>query len=153
MLTVLVNGRKTQVSVAPDTPLLWVLREQLGLTGTKFGCGRGLCGSCNVHLDGLLVQSCMVPVGAAVGFEITTIEGLARDPEHPVVRAWLQEQVAQCGYGQPGQIMAATALLKQSPQPTDEEIARGMDGTLCRCGTYPRVRRAVRLAAELRNAK
>jgi isoquinoline 1-oxidoreductase alpha subunit len=153
MIELLVNGRRVEVSVAPDTPLLWVLREQLGLTGTKFGCGAGHCGACSVHLDGLRVQSCQIPVAAAVGFEITTIEGLARDPQHPVLRAWLEEQVAQCGYCQSGQIMTAAALLEQSPQPTDEEIGRGMDGNLCRCGTYPRVRRAIRRAAELRNAK
>ncbi|MDJ0866707.1 MAG: (2Fe-2S)-binding protein [Myxococcota bacterium] len=146
-IELIVNGEHFRVSVEPDTPLLWVLREQLHLNGAKFGCGVGLCGTCSVHLDGRLVRSCRVPVSAAAARQVTTIEGLAADPEHPVVRAWIEERVSQCGYCQPGQVMAAAALLSANPQPTDREIDAAMDGNLCRCGTYPRIRRAIRRAS------
>jgi aerobic-type carbon monoxide dehydrogenase small subunit (CoxS/CutS family) len=145
MLTLDVNGKTYRVSVAPDTPLLWVLREGLGLTGTKFGCGEGLCGACTVHLDGKPTRSCITPVADAVGKKIVTIEGLAE--KHPVKRAWLAEEVSQCGWCQPGQVMSAAALLKEKAKPTDAEIDAAMSGNLCRCGTYPRIRRAIHRAA------
>ncbi len=144
-----VNGSPVRLEVAADTPLLWVLREQLLLMGTKFGCGAGLCGACNVHINGGLARSCLTPVGAIKDAEVTTIEGLATDGEHPVVKAWLAESVPQCGYCQPGQIMAASALLATNPAPDDGDIDRAMDGSICRCGTYPRIRRAIRRAARL----
>ncbi len=143
-----VNGESRTVDVAPDTPLLWVLRDTLGLTGTKFGCGASLCGACTVHLDGEAVRSCVTAVSAAGGREITTIEGLSKDRSHPVQRAWIAEQVPQCGYCQSGQIMAAAALLKSKPQPTDADIDDAMSGILCRCGTYQRIRRAIHRAAK-----
>ena len=142
-----VNGQRRAVLVAPDMPLLWVLRDTLGLTGTKYGCGRGLCGACSVLVDGALTRACLVAVAAVAGRQITTIEGLAADHDHPVVRAWIEEQVPQCGYCQPGQIVAATALLRQRPLPGDEEITRFMAGNVCRCGTYVRIRRAIHRAA------
>lgn len=142
-----VNGERFTVEAAPDTPLLWILRDSLGLTGTKYGCGIGLCGSCTVHFDGAAVRSCVTPVSAAVDSPITTIEGLATDALHPVQQAWLDESVAQCGYCQPGQIMTAVALLADSPLPDDSEIDRVMSSVLCRCGTYLRIRNAVRRAA------
>jgi isoquinoline 1-oxidoreductase alpha subunit len=132
--------------VGPDVPLLWVIREHLKLTGTKFGCGIGACGSCTVHIDGKAVRSCQTPAGAVAGKKITTIEGLAES--HPVIRAWIKEQVPQCGYCQPGQIMQAAALLAEVPDPSDERIAAAMDGNLCRCGTYPRIKLAIRSAAK-----
>jgi aerobic-type carbon monoxide dehydrogenase small subunit (CoxS/CutS family) len=146
-ISLIVNNRKHTIDVNPDTPLLWVLRDTLGLTGTKYGCGLGLCGSCTVHLDGQAVQSCQVRVSDAAGRQVTTIEGLSADNRHPVQRAWLTENVAQCGYCQPGQIMAAAALLVQHANPTDEEIDAAMSGNLCRCGTYQRIRRAIHRAA------
>ena len=145
MITLEVNGRKYQVSVAPDTPLLWVLREDLQLTGTKFGCGEGLCGACTVHIDGEATRACITPVGDVEGSEILTIEGLPES--HPVKRAWLEEEVPQCGYCQSGQIMEAAALLRDNPAPTDGDIDDAMSDNLCRCGTYPRIRKAIHRAA------
>jgi aerobic-type carbon monoxide dehydrogenase small subunit (CoxS/CutS family) len=141
-----VNGDPREVDVEPDTPLLWVLREQLGLTGTKFGCGIARCGACTVHVDGEAVRSCSFAVSAAEGRAITTIEGLSTDRSHPLQRAWIDEQVPQCGYCQSGMLMAAAALLRQRPQPTDEEIDFAMTN-LCRCGTYFRIRRAIKRAS------
>ncbi len=146
-LTLLVNDRARDVDVSPDTPLLWVLRDTLALTGTKFGCGQSLCGACTVLLDGEAVRSCQLPVKEAVGRRITTIEGLAGAGEHPVQAAWVAEEVPQCGYCQSGQIMSAVALLAKTPDPTDAQIDAAMDGVLCRCGTYQRIRRAIHRAA------
>ena len=144
-----VNGKAVSLDLDPQTPLLWVLREQLGLTGTKFGCGMALCGACTVHLDGSAVRSCVTPVRAAAGKRITTIEGLSADRSHPVQRAWLQLQVPQCGYCQCGQMMSAAALLTVNPNPSDAEIDDAMAGNLCRCGTYARIRKAIHVAAEM----
>jgi aerobic-type carbon monoxide dehydrogenase small subunit (CoxS/CutS family) len=141
-----INGKDVTIDVAPDTPLLWVLRERVGLTGTKFGCGIGQCGSCTVHVDGEALRSCQLPVGGLEGREITTIEGLSEDGTHPVQEAWVAEQVPQCGYCQSGQIMTAVALLKRQPNPTDADIDTAMTN-LCRCGTYQRIRRAIHRAA------
>lgn len=141
-----INGKTRAVEVEPNTPLLWVLREQLGLTGTKFGCGIAACGACTVHIDGQAVRSCSYPVAAAAGKKITTIEGLSHDRSHPVQKAWIAEQVPQCGYCQSGMIMAAAALLKATPQPRDSQIAQAMTN-ICRCGTYQRVKLAIRRAA------
>ena len=149
MIIFTVNGKRTQVDVDENTPLLWVLRENLHLTGTKFGCGMALCGACTVHLDGEAVRSCMTPVSRAAGKQVTTIEGLSADLSHPVQRAWIEEDVPQCGYCQSGQIMAAAALLREHPHPTDQEINDGMAGNICRCGAYPRIRRAIHRAAAL----
>lgn len=146
-ITLVVNGQEHTVDVSPDTPLLWVLRDSLGLTGTKYGCGQGLCGACTVHVDGKAARSCTMPVSETAGRQVTTIEGLSPDGEHPLQQAWLAENVVQCGYCQPGQIMAAAALLARSPRPTDEEIDTAMSGNLCRCGTYQRIRRAIHRAA------
>ena len=145
--TLNVNGESKTVDVAPDTPLLWVLRDELGLTGAKYGCGKALCGSCTVLVNGAPVRSCVMPVSSVAGARITTIEGLAPDGTHPVQKAWLEEDVPQCGYCQPGQILTAVALLKQNPQPGDDDINAAMSGVLCRCGTYHRIRRAIRRAA------
>lgn len=142
-----VNGREASVEVPEDTPLLWVLRDALDLTGTKYGCGRGLCGACTVHLDGEPVTACTISVSRAAGRDVTTIEGLSEAGDHPVQRAWIEEDVPQCGYCQPGQIMAAAGLLRRIPDPSEEEIASAMAGNLCRCGTYPRIRAAIRSAA------
>ncbi|MBI1722540.1 MAG: (2Fe-2S)-binding protein [Gemmatimonadetes bacterium] len=142
-----VNGLRRSVNVAADTPLLWVIRDNLGLTGTKFGCGMALCGACTVHLDGQPVRSCSTPISAAAGRRVTTIEGLSPDGGHPVQQAWIEEDVPQCGYCQSGQIMAAAALLAANPHPTDADIDATMSGNLCRCGTYNRVRRAIHRAA------
>jgi isoquinoline 1-oxidoreductase alpha subunit len=147
MPTLIVNGRSFSVDAEPETPLLWALREHLGLTGTKFGCGAGLCGACTVHLDGEAVFACQTPIEAADGRAVTTIEGLSNTGDHPVQRAWVQEQVPQCGYCQSGQIMRAAALLAANPRPTREEIIDAMSSNLCRCGTYPRIIRAVERAA------
>ena len=149
MITLTVNGKRAQVDVDPATPLLWVLRETLQLTGTKYGCGMALCGACTVHLDGEAVRSCVTPVSRAVGRKITTIEGLSPDLSHPLQRAWIEVDVPQCGYCQSGQIMAAAVLLRENPNPTDEDINVGMAGNICRCGTYPRIRRAIHRAAAL----
>jgi aerobic-type carbon monoxide dehydrogenase small subunit (CoxS/CutS family) len=147
-LTLLVNGKQHAVDVAPEMPLLWVLRDTLGLTGTKFGCGASLCGACTVLLDEEAIRSCQLPVQEAVGHRITTIEGLAEKGDHPVLRAWVEDEVPQCGYCQPGQIVEAVALLAKHPDPTDAQIDAAMDGVLCRCGTYNRIRRAIRRAAK-----
>jgi len=143
-----VNGAQHTVDVSPDMPLLWVLRDLLGLTGTKYGCGEGLCGACTVQVDGVARRSCLLPVGRTVGRAITTIEGLAPNSDHPLQRAWLAENVAQCGYCQPGQLMAAAALLAAHAHPTDEQIDEALANNLCRCGTYLRIRRAIKRAAE-----
>lgn len=143
-----VNGVDRPVSVAPETPLLWVLRDTLALTGTKYGCGMGLCGACTVHLDGKAVRSCQTPVGEVAERRVVTIEGLSKDRAHPVQRAWIAEQVPQCGYCQPGQIMQAAALLAASPHPTREQIDQAMNGNICRCATYQRIRGAIQRAAE-----
>jgi aerobic-type carbon monoxide dehydrogenase small subunit (CoxS/CutS family) len=151
VITLQINGESRQVDVEPETPLLWVIRENLGLTGTKFGCGRAQCGACTVHMDGRPVRACVTPVGKAVDKAITTIEGI-RGPDgglHPVQAAWVAEQVPQCGYCQSGQIMSAVALLDASPTPTDQDIARAMRGNICRCGTYPRVQRGIKRAAAM----
>ena len=142
-----VNGVARTLDLDPSTPLLWVLRDHLGLTGTKFGCGAGACGACTVHLDGEAVRSCAISAGDAEGRRVTTIEGLGSDHSHPLRRAWLAEQVTQCGYCQPGQIMTAAALLARVPVPGDDEIDRAFEGVLCRCGTYQRIRRAIHRAA------
>ena len=142
-----VNGEPRTVDVAPDTPLLWVLRETLGLTGTKFGCGMALCGACTVHLDGEAVRSCVTPVSRAAGKEVATIEGLSPDLSHPLQRAWIAEQVPQCGYCQSGMLMTAADLLNGKPQPTDADIDAALGGHICRCGTYQRIRRAIHRAA------
>ena len=142
-----VNGKAVTVDVAPDTPLLWVLRDALHLTGTKFGCGIGQCGACTVHIDGVAQKSCQFPVQAVAGKAITTIEGLSPDGSHPVQKAWIAEQVPQCGYCQSGQIMRAASLLAKSPKPTDADIDETMSENLCRCGTYQRIRRAIHRAA------
>lgn len=147
MLSLTVNGKAVSVDVAPDTPLLWVLRESLQLTGTKFGCGIGQCGACTVHLDGEAQPSCQVPVGSAAGKSVLTIEGLSPDGNHPVQRAWIAEQVPQCGYCQSGQIMRAAYLLEKRPKPSDADIDEVMSINLCRCGTYQRIRRAIHRAA------
>jgi isoquinoline 1-oxidoreductase alpha subunit len=147
MANLRINGRDVAVAADPDTPLLWVIRDHVNLTGTKFGCGAGLCGACTVHLDGAAIRSCITPLADVEGAEITTIEGLSADSSHPVQQAWLAEQVPQCGYCQPGMIMAAAALLADTPQPSDADIDAAMTN-LCRCGTYDRVRRAIHRAAQ-----
>ena len=144
-----VNNRTMDTDAAPDTPLLWVLRDHLGMTGTKFGCGMALCGACTVHLDGAAVRSCVLPLSAVADRAITTIEGLSPDRSHAVQKAWLEIDVPQCGYCQSGQIMSAAALLQRNPNPSDAEIDAAMSGNLCRCGTYPRIRKAIHRAAEL----
>ena len=148
-VTLVVNGTRRDVDAPGDTPLLWILRDTLDLTGTKFGCGMAQCGACTVHLDGAPVRSCSVPVSAAAGKRITTIEGLSPEGSHPLQKAWLALDVPQCGYCQSGQIMSAAALLARSPDPTDAEIDAAMSGNICRCGTYVRVREAIHLAARL----
>ncbi|MDA8431324.1 MAG: (2Fe-2S)-binding protein [Geobacteraceae bacterium] len=145
MIAFTVNGTEQQVEVSPDTPLLWVLRERLGLAGSKFGCGEGLCGACTVHIDGVPQRSCITPVGDVQGKQVLTIEGIPEN--HPVKKAWLAQEVSQCGYCQPGQIMSAVALLARKPKPSDDDIDRAMSGNLCRCGTYGRIRRAIHVAS------
>ncbi|MDD2703847.1 MAG: (2Fe-2S)-binding protein [Acidocella sp.] len=147
MIEFTINGNKVSLDIAPDTPLLWVIRDDVGLTGTKFGCGVGLCGACTVHVGGSPTRSCLTSVKDVAGAEITTIEGLAPDGEHPVQVAWRDLQVPQCGYCQSGQIMTAAAMLKDMPNPSDEDIDAVMTGNLCRCMTYNRIRAAVRQAA------
>lgn len=146
--TLTVNGQQYTVEADPDTPLIWILREWLGLTGTKYCCGMGICGACTVHMDGKPTRSCVTPISDAADSSITTIEGLSEDGSHPIQQAWVEENVPQCGYCQPGQIMTAAALLAENPAPTDEDIDAAMSGVLCRCGTYPRIRRAIHRAAE-----
>jgi len=148
MTTILVNGQRREVAVDPDTPLLWVLRDALGLTGTKYGCGIAQCGACTVHLDGRAVRSCVTPLSAVGNAAVTTIEGLSRDASHRVQRAWIAEEVPQCGYCQSGQLMSAAALLGANARPSDADIDRAMAGNICRCGTYDRVRKAIHRAAE-----
>ena len=143
-----INGEQHQVDVVPDTPMLWVLREHLNLVGTKYGCGIAQCGACTVHLDGVAVRSCSLPVSSVGDKAITTIEGLSPEGAHPVQEAWLEHDVPQCGYCQAGQIMNAAALLRRNANPTDEEIEQAMQGNLCRCGTYLRIRAAIKTAAE-----
>ena len=147
-----INGQNYQADVEPDTPLLWVLRDNLGLVGTKYGCGIAQCGACTVHLNGEAVRSCVLPVSAVGKSKVTTIEGLSVDGKHPVQQAWDKIDVAQCGYCQAGQIMTAAAFLKRNPKPTQTEIDNAMTGNLCRCGTYHRIREAVRVAAETTTA-
>jgi isoquinoline 1-oxidoreductase subunit alpha len=151
MITLSVNGTQHQVDLEPDTPLLWALRDAVGLTGTKFGCGIAQCGACTVHIDGQARRSCSVPIGALNGASIVTIEGLSPDGKHPVQQAWLAEDVPQCGYCQSGQIMATAAFLKQNPNPTDADIDANITN-ICRCGTYERLRRAIHRAADLMKA-
>jgi isoquinoline 1-oxidoreductase subunit alpha len=146
MIAFNVNGRAVNVDVDPDTPLLWVIREQLRLPGTKYGCGVALCGACTVHMDGQAVRSCSLPASAAAGHQITTIEGLSSDRSHPVQKAWIAEQVPQCGYCQSGMIVAVAALLKEKPKPTDADIDAAITN-ICRCGTYQRIRKAIHVAA------
>lgn len=148
-----VNGESREVEVPGSTPLLWTLRDVLGLKGTKFGCGMGLCGSCTIHVDGKAVRSCITPVSAAVGKRVTTIEGLSSDGSHACQEAWKEFAVPQCGYCQPGQIMSAAALLSDNPDPDDQAIDDAMIGNICRCGTYQRIRKAIHRAAELRKGK
>ncbi|HSV25732.1 MAG TPA: (2Fe-2S)-binding protein [Xanthobacteraceae bacterium] len=143
-----VNGKLANIDVAPDTPLLWVLREHLKLTGTKYGCGAGMCGACTVHLDGRAVRSCQTPIAAVTEKRVTTIEGLSANGDHPLQKAWVDLQVPQCGYCQSGQIMQAAALLASKKDPSRDDIIRHMDGNICRCGTYPRILRAVERAAK-----
>ena len=146
--TLTVNGRQVTAEADPSTPILWVLRDTLGLTGTKFGCGASLCGACTIHLDGQAIRSCVTPISDASGKSITTIEGLSANRSHPLQKAWIAEDVPQCGYCQSGMIMTAAALLAVKPKPTDEEIDGALGGHICRCGTYLRIRRAVRRAAK-----
>jgi len=148
MVSLVINGTKHEVDVESDTPLLWVLRDNLGLTGTKYGCGIAVCGSCTVHLDGKPIRSCITPVSAAANKQVTTIEGLSPDSSHPVQQAWVSEEVPQCGFCQSGQIMTAAALLANNARPSDGDIDEAMSGNLCRCGTYQRVRRAIKRAAQ-----
>jgi isoquinoline 1-oxidoreductase alpha subunit len=149
MITLSINGESRALDVDPSTPLLWVIRDYAGLTGTKFGCGIAQCGACTIHIDGAPVRSCVMPASAAVGRQITTIEGVngGEDGPHPVQQAWIDEQVPQCGYCQSGQVMAAAALLDRIPSPTDSDIDMAMSGVICRCGTYPRIRKGIKRAA------
>ncbi len=149
MVSLLINGKQQEVDVAADTPLLWVLRDHVGLTGTKYGCGIAACGACTVLVDGQPVRSCITPASSVSGKRITTIEGLSPEHKHPVQQAWISEDVPQCGYCQSGQILAAVALLGAKPRPTDQDIDDAMSGVLCRCGTYVRIRRAIKKAAAL----
>jgi isoquinoline 1-oxidoreductase alpha subunit len=151
MIELNINGKDAHVDVDAATPLLWVLRDTLSLTGTKFGCGMALCGACTVHLDGAPIRSCVTPVSAVAGKKVTTIEGLSSDRSHPVQKAWIELDVPQCGYCQSGQIMSAVALLTQTPQPTDAQIDAAMAGNICRCGTYQRIRAAIHRAAQLQS--
>jgi len=151
MITLTVNGTQHDIDLEPDTPLLWALRDAVGLTGTKFGCGIAQCGACTVHINGRAMRSCSVPIGTLAGASIVTIEGLSPDAQHPVQQAWLAEDVPQCGYCQSGQIMATVSFLKQYPNPTDAEIDAGITN-ICRCGTYERLRRAIHRAADLMKA-
>ncbi len=151
--TLRVNGNEKKVSVAAETPLLWVLRDTLELTGTKFGCGAGLCGACTVHIEGSAMRSCSMPVSQVAGKNVTTIEGLSATGPHPLQQAWIAEEVPQCGYCQTGQIMAAAALLAKTANPSDEQITQAMNSNLCRCGTYERIRKAIHRAANAGGAR
>lgn len=151
--TIDINGKKTQVEAEPDTPMLWVIRDYVGLKGTKFGCGMALCGVCTIHLDGQPVRSCQTPISTVKKKKITTIEGISDNIDHAVQKAWIEEQVPQCGYCQSGQIMSAVALLKAKPNPTDEDIDTYMSGNICRCGTYDRIRKAIHRAADMQKGK
>ena len=150
MISLTVNGEKHDIDADPEMPLLWALRDLIKLTGTKYGCGIAQCGACTVHINGQPARACVTPVSAAVGTEIRTIEGLSPNATHPVQQAWIEFDVVQCGYCQSGQVMAAAALLEQNPSPTDSDIDAAMNGNICRCGTYPRIRAAVKRAAELK---
>lgn len=145
---VTINGEKHTVEVDPNTPLLWVLRDHLNLPGTKYGCGVAQCGACTVHFNGNAIRSCQLPISSVADNEITTIEGLSENGDHPVQKAWLKHDVPQCGYCQAGQIMSASALLKNNPNPSDEEIENGMNGNICRCGTYTRIKAAIKSASD-----
>ncbi len=148
MISFSLNGKKVDTDVAPDTPLLWVVRDIFQLKGSKFGCGAGLCGACTMHVDGMAQRTCVLPVADVAGAAVTTIEGLgSRDKPHPLQRAWVEHSVPQCGYCQSGQLMSAAALLAEKPAPSDDEIAEAMRGNVCRCGTYDRIRKAIRAAA------
>jgi len=149
MTSFVLNGKTVEVDLDPATPLLWALRDSLGLTGTKFGCGMALCGACTVHLNGKAIRSCVAPLSRVEGKQVTTIEGLSPDSSHPLQRAWIEIDVPQCGYCQSGQIMSAAVLLREIPKPTDQDIDEAMGGNICRCGTYPRIRRAIHRAAEM----
>lgn len=149
MIQLTVNQKQYSVDAPPEMPLLWVIRDVIGLTGTKYGCGVAQCGACTIHLDGEAIRSCVTPVSKAVGKKITTIEGLSIDNSHPIQQAWLMEDAPQCGYCQSGQIMSAVVLLKEIPEPTDQDIDDAMSGNICRCGTYPRIRKAIHTAAKL----
>ena len=148
MFDLYINGEAYTIDVNPEMPLLWVLRDVIGLTGTKYSCGKGLCGACTVHVEGRAIRSCMTPVSDVAGMKITTIEGLSPDGSHPIQKAWVEVSVPQCGYCQPGQIMTAAALLAGNPNPSDDDIDEAMSGTLCRCGTYQKIRQGIHLAAE-----
>ena len=147
-ISLTINGKKQSLDIDPSTPLLWVLRDHLKLVGTKFGCGIAQCGACTVHLNGSAVRSCQLPISSAAGNEITTIEGLSENGDHPVQKAWLEHDVPQCGYCQAGQIMSASALLNRNPNPSDSEIENAMNGNICRCGTYTRIKAAIKSAAD-----
>lgn len=147
-----INGKLRQLDVDPSTPMLWVIRDHLQLPGTKYGCGMAMCGACTIHLDGIAVRSCQLPISSVGKSEITTIEGLSTDGSHPVQKAWIEVDVAQCGYCQAGQIMSAVALLKENPRPTEEDIELAMSGNICRCGTYLRIKEAILLAAQTPNS-
>jgi isoquinoline 1-oxidoreductase subunit alpha len=149
MIQLTVNKKQYTADVEPDMPLLWVIRDVLGLTGTKFGCGMAQCGACTVHLDGEAVRSCVTPVSRAVNKQVTTIEGLSENNSHPLQLAWIQEDAPQCGYCQSGQIMSAAVLLRENANPTDQDIDDAMSGNICRCGTYPRIRKAIHTAAQI----
>ena len=149
MIELILNGKTVQLELDPDMPLLWALRDHLQLTGTKFGCGGGYCGACTVHVAGQATRACQVTLQAANGLEVRTIEAFGKDASHPVQKAWAQTNVAQCGYCQTGQVMSAIALLEQHPRPTDTQIMQSMNGNLCRCGTYPRVKAAIKLAVSM----
>jgi isoquinoline 1-oxidoreductase subunit alpha len=153
MAFITVNDKKLEIDAAPDTPLLWVLRDHLGMTGTKYGCGMALCGACTVHVDGVAARSCVLPLSTLDGKSVTTIEGLSADKSQVVQRAWVELDVPQCGYCQSGQVMSAAALLKANPAPSDADIDAAMAGNLCRCGTYPRIRKAIHRAAQLLTAE
>ena len=153
MISIVVNGRRHEIDAPPEMPLLWVLRDILGLTGTKFGCGIAECGACMVQVDGAATHSCVTPLSEVAGRNITTIEGVGEDGDHPVQAAWIRENVSQCGYCQPGQIISAISLLETNPQPDEDEVASAMSGNLCRCGTYNRIRKAIRTAIVLMEEK